>query len=86
MGTGSYFCFVNEQTVIAKQWHFAYSTPTKKLAFRNPVEFEDWSELDEVEAPNAPKQSRVPQSRLTGKKPDEAWPRRVLFMEMETEI
>lgn len=86
MGTDSDFCFVNDQIVIAKQWHFAYSTPTKKLAFRDPVEFEDWGELDEVEAPNAPKQSRVPQSRLTGKKEDEAWPRRVLFMEMETEI
>lgn len=77
---------VDEQTVIAKQWHFAYSTPTKKLAFRNSLEFEDWGEINEVEAPSAPRQSRVPQSRLIGKNQDEAWPRRALFMEMEAEM
>ncbi|XP_074326023.1 F-box protein At1g61340-like [Apium graveolens] len=71
---------VRAATVIAKQWHFAYSTPTKKLAFKDPVEFENWGE---VEAPNAPKQSRT-QSRLNGK--NQRLLSRRLFMELDTEI
>lgn len=92
------FCSVNEQTLIAKQCHFAYSTPSKRLAFQNPVDLLDSKEFDDVEAPNAPKQSRVPRTRLSRKKleeisvalfaspvEEEAWPRRQLFVEMETE-
>lgn len=70
--------------MIAKEWHFAYSTPTKKLAFRDPVEFENSGDTYEVEAPNAPKQSRVAQSRLNGK--NQLSLSRRLFMELETEV
>lgn len=78
-------CFVDEQqTVIAKQWHFAYSTPTKKLAFKDPVEFENSDNAHEVEAPNAPKQSRITKSRLYGK--NQRLLSRRLFTELETEI
>ncbi|KAK1375250.1 putative Heteroproteinous nuclear ribonucleoprotein U-like protein 1 [Heracleum sosnowskyi] len=74
---------VRAATLIAKQWHFAYSTPTKKLAFKDPVEFENSGDAYEVEAPNAPKQSRT-QSRLNGK--NQRLLSRRLFMELETEI
>ena len=89
--------FVNWQTLIAEQWHFAYSTPRKTLGFQDSIYSEDFSEFNEVEAPNAPKQARITRSRLTGKKladisvalfasPDkDQLPRRELFMEMETE-
>ncbi|KAK2977113.1 hypothetical protein RJ640_017637 [Escallonia rubra] len=89
---------IREATLIAKQWHFAYSTPTKCLAFRNSLDLADSSEFTEVEAPNAPKQLRVPRSRLSKKKladisvalfaspGEEAWPRKALFTDMETEI
>ena len=59
----------NLQTLIAKQWHFAYSTPRKVRAFRSAVDF-DRPEDDEIEAPSAPKQSRPIKSRLFGKKLD----------------
>ncbi|KAM7530719.1 hypothetical protein LguiB_034129 [Lonicera macranthoides] len=90
---------IREATLIAKQWHFAYSTPTKRFAFRNPVDLLDSNEFDDVEAPNAPKQCRVPRIRLSRKKmedlsvalfaspvEEEAWPRRQLFVEMETDM
>uniref|UniRef100_A0A5B6ZXE1 F-box domain-containing protein n=1 Tax=Davidia involucrata TaxID=16924 RepID=A0A5B6ZXE1_DAVIN len=87
---------IREATLIAKQWHFAYSTPTKTSAFRNSIDLEDSSEFNEVEAPNAPMQLRRYRSRVSGKKladisvalfaaPDEEQcPRKELFMEMET--
>ena len=57
------------QTLIAKQWHFAYSTPSKTRAFRSAIDLENPSELDdEIEAPNAPKQMRPRRSRLPEKK------------------
>ncbi|MBA0623341.1 hypothetical protein Godav_008812 [Gossypium davidsonii] len=49
---------IREATVIAKQLHFAYSTPTKVKAFRTSIDFEEPSELHEIEAPNAPRQWR----------------------------
>ncbi|KAF2303444.1 hypothetical protein GH714_018404 [Hevea brasiliensis] len=55
-------------TMVAKKWHFAYSTPRKTPAFRTPIDFENPNELDEIEAPNAPKQQRSYRSRLNGKK------------------
>ncbi|PON50415.1 F-box domain containing protein [Trema orientale] len=60
-----------EATLVAKQTHFAYSTPKKVRAFRTAIDLEDstWAD-DEIEAPNAPKQSRVTKSRLEGKKLD----------------
>ncbi|KAM0048764.1 putative F-box-like domain superfamily protein [Helianthus debilis subsp. tardiflorus] len=58
---------IREAAMIAKKLHFAYSTPTKVPAFRcsiDPSEFDG----DEIEAPNAPRQSRVARSRLDKKK------------------
>ncbi|XWS18302.1 hypothetical protein CRYUN_Cryun32bG0032200 [Craigia yunnanensis] len=49
---------IREATVIAKQLHFAYSTPRKAKAFRTSIEFEESRKLDEIEAPNAPRQWR----------------------------
>lgn len=49
---------IREATVIAKHLHFAYSTPRKAKAFRISIDFEESSELDEIEAPNAPRQWR----------------------------
>ncbi|XP_052181927.1 F-box protein SKIP27-like, partial [Diospyros lotus] len=46
---------IREATLIAKQWHFAYSTPAKTSAFRNSIDLED---TGDIEAPNAPKQFR----------------------------
>ncbi|CAA0826562.1 F-box protein [Striga hermonthica] len=56
---------IREATMIAKQHHFAYSTPRKLFGFQYNGYFGDF---DEAEAPNAPKQSRVPRHRLTAKK------------------
>ncbi|GJY65679.1 winged helix-turn-helix DNA-binding domain, heat shock transcription factor family protein [Tanacetum coccineum] len=51
-------CDVN--VVIAKKWHFEYSTPKKIPAFRCSLNLEEFpqSNYEDVEAPNAPKQSR----------------------------
>ncbi|WOH11783.1 hypothetical protein DCAR_0831275 [Daucus carota subsp. sativus] len=72
-----------DATLVAKRLHFEYTTPRKRLAFRNPADFE--GELD-GRTPNAPKQTRVSKSRFGGNKEEEWWPRRALFVEMETEI
>ncbi|KAF7803550.1 F-box protein [Senna tora] len=60
---------IKEAALIAKQWHFEYSTPKKKTpAFRTPIEMEEANEFPEieVEAPNAP--MRKSKSRLSGRK------------------
>ncbi|XP_039052897.1 F-box protein SKIP27-like [Hibiscus syriacus] len=49
---------IREATVIAKQLHFAHSTPRKVKAFRTSIDLEESSELDDIEAPNAPRQMR----------------------------
>ncbi|KAE8728565.1 hypothetical protein F3Y22_tig00004205pilonHSYRG00032 [Hibiscus syriacus] len=49
---------IREATVIAKQLYFAYSTPTKVKASRTSIELEEPCELDDIEAPNAPRQMR----------------------------
>ncbi|XVE87935.1 hypothetical protein DITRI_Ditri19aG0028400 [Diplodiscus trichospermus] len=49
---------IREATVIAKQLHFAYSTPKKTKAFRTSIDFEEPNDLDDIEAPNAPRQWR----------------------------
>ena len=53
--------------MIAKERHFAYSTPRKSQGFRTLFDFENPSELDEIEAPNAPKQRRSYKSQLNRK-------------------
>ncbi|PIN05195.1 hypothetical protein CDL12_22272 [Handroanthus impetiginosus] len=57
---------VREVTLIAKKSHFAYSTPRKATTMFKNVE--DFGDFNDVEAPNAPKQSRVPRFRLSRKK------------------
>ncbi|KAH7545914.1 hypothetical protein FEM48_Zijuj01G0144700 [Ziziphus jujuba var. spinosa] len=88
---------ISEATLIAKQWHFAYSTPRKTRAFRSAIDFQDCGgEVDEIETPIAPKQTRLPRSRLSRKKlesisvalfacPDDEdhWPRKNLFAESQ---
>lgn len=59
---------IREATQIAKEQHFAFNTPTKTRVFRSSIDFEEPSELDEIEAPNAPKQLRVPKSRISREK------------------
>ncbi|KAL8032711.1 hypothetical protein ABFS82_13G114200 [Erythranthe guttata] len=85
---------IREATLVAKQSHFAFNTPSKTVGFQSVDHF---CEFDEIEAPNAPKQSRVLRSRLTAKKlsdisvalfassgdEESCWPRRDLFLDME---
>ncbi|KAK6124429.1 hypothetical protein DH2020_041849 [Rehmannia glutinosa] len=85
---------IREAALIAKQHHFAYSTPKKTVGFQNVDYFGDFNE---IEPPNAPKQSRAPRCRLSEKKladisvalfasgNEGCWPKRDLFLEMETE-
>ncbi|KAK2644205.1 hypothetical protein Ddye_019400 [Dipteronia dyeriana] len=78
---------IREATQIAKEQHFAYSTPKKTQVFRSPIEFEESSEFDEIEAPNAPKQFRAHKSRISREKLAGisvalfASPKKELFME-----
>nr|XP_043622017.1 F-box protein SKIP27-like [Erigeron canadensis] len=60
---------IREAAVIAKKWHFVYSTPKKIPAFRCSLNLEEFpsSHFEEIEAPNAPKQSRIFRSRLNRK-------------------
>lgn len=82
--------------MIAKQWHFAYSTPRKTRGFRSAIDFQDCGgEVDEIVSPNAPKRTRLLRSRLSQEKlesisvalfasPDEEhWPRKQLFAESQ---
>ncbi|KAL9383975.1 hypothetical protein Peur_024298 [Populus x canadensis] len=80
---------IREATLIAKEWHFAYSTPRKTQAFRTRIDFGNPSGLDEIEAPNAPKQRRSYKSQLNRKSIADvsvalfASPKKGLFMETE---
>ncbi|KAL3596334.1 hypothetical protein D5086_007971 [Populus alba] len=80
---------IREATVIAKESHFAYSTPRKSQGFRTPFDLENPSEFDGIEAPNAPKQRRSYKSRLNRKSIADvsvalfASPKKGLFMETE---
>ncbi|KAF8411230.1 hypothetical protein HHK36_003776 [Tetracentron sinense] len=60
---------IREATLIAKQWHFAYSTPISKIgAVRTFSNLEDAGKFDHHETPNAPKQYRCFRSPISGKK------------------
>lgn len=92
--------WIREATLVARKMHFAYNTPTKRrMKFQNCTDLIGSTDFQQVEAPNAPKQWRKPPSRLSKKKladisvslfgstdedEDEEWPRRELFMDMET--
>lgn len=58
---------LNLQTLVAKKWHFAYSTPLKTSVFRSSIDLRDVGNSGEVEPPNAPKQRRPCSSRLIRK-------------------
>ncbi|KAK4858428.1 hypothetical protein QYF36_016206 [Acer negundo] len=78
---------IREATQIAKEQHFAYSTPKKTQVFRSSIDFKEPSEFDEIEAPNAPKQFRAHKSRISREKLAGisvalfASPKKELFME-----
>ncbi|KAK4271428.1 hypothetical protein QN277_020128 [Acacia crassicarpa] len=58
---------IKEAALIAKQWHFEYSTPKKKtFALQTAIALDDEKEIPEMEAPKAP--LRKFKSRLSGKK------------------
>ncbi|XP_054790304.1 F-box protein SKIP27-like [Prosopis cineraria] len=58
---------IKEAALIAKQWHFEYSTPKKKtFVLRTSIAVDDENEIPEIEAPNAP--MRKSKSRLSGRK------------------
>ncbi|KAL3615050.1 hypothetical protein CASFOL_040711 [Castilleja foliolosa] len=62
----SLFCVskaIREASLVAKQSHFAYNTPRKTVFFQPAEDFDS-----DIEAPNAPKQSRIQRSRLSAKK------------------
>ncbi|KAK4733219.1 hypothetical protein AABB24_025603 [Solanum stoloniferum] len=60
---------LREASLIAKGWHFDFSTPRKTLPFRDALDVEELGDIDEVEkAPNAPMQSKMARSRLNSKK------------------
>ncbi|KAL6544784.1 hypothetical protein OROMI_023646 [Orobanche minor] len=54
-----------EAALMAKQSHFAFSTPRKTPVFQT---VEDIGTSDSMEAPYAPKQSRIQRPRLSAKK------------------
>ncbi|XP_004234134.1 F-box protein At1g61340 [Solanum lycopersicum] len=60
---------LREASVIAKGWHFDFSTPKKTLPFRDALDVEEFVDNDEEEkAPNAPMQSKMARSRFNSKK------------------
>ncbi|KAI4368180.1 hypothetical protein MLD38_016767 [Melastoma candidum] len=46
--------YIREASVVAKQGHFAYTTPRKVPAFRNPLNWDNSGEFNDIEPPNAP--------------------------------
>ncbi|XP_062190654.1 F-box protein SKIP27-like [Phragmites australis] len=52
---------VSEATIVARELHFAFATPSAKAVFR------DHGCGEEEDSPGAPKQHRVAESRLRGK-------------------
>ncbi|XP_051135806.1 F-box protein At1g61340-like [Andrographis paniculata] len=89
---------IRAAALMAKQSHFAFSTPRKNSTFLN-TKPEDFGFFDEVEAPNAPKQRRIRRSRLNAKKladlsvslftsddDSNCWQRRKLFHQINIPI
>ncbi|OVA20208.1 F-box domain [Macleaya cordata] len=85
---------IRDATLIAKQWHFAFSTPSSKTrASKFFSDLEEPSKLENNEAPNAPRQDRSYRPRISGKKlagitvalfrstEDEQWSRNGLLVE-----
>ncbi|KAJ9690296.1 hypothetical protein PVL29_012780 [Vitis rotundifolia] len=49
---------IRDVTLAAKESHFAYRTPSKVLPFQRPLDSEESSSFDDIQTPDAPKQSR----------------------------
>ncbi|XP_008800393.1 F-box protein At1g61340-like [Phoenix dactylifera] len=84
---------VHGATLIAKEMHFAFSTPSSKPIFRREGNIGDFASEVSEEAPNAPKGRRVAKSRLDRKtlssiavalfaSPEDRWPKNRLAAEM----
>ena len=58
---------IREATIKTRKSHFEYSIPSKVLVFRDSLDWEEPSSFEELQTPNAPKQSRRRRSRLKGK-------------------
>ena len=58
---------IRDATITTRKLHFAYSTPSKVLVFRDSLDWEEPSSFEELQTPNAPKQLRRGRSRLKGK-------------------
>ena len=54
---------IRDATIKTRKSHFAYSTPSKVLVFRDSLDWEEPSSFEELQTPNAPKQSRRGRSR-----------------------
>lgn len=60
---------IREATIVAKKWHFEFSTPTKStFSMRNFNDVAPSDDVEEIEAPNAPIISRTHKSQLSKKK------------------
>ncbi|MCL7048331.1 hypothetical protein MKW94_007223 [Papaver nudicaule] len=61
---------IRDASLIAKQWYFAFSTPSSKsTGYKNIFsDSEELSKLESIEAPNAPRQERISKSRISPKK------------------
>ncbi|XP_068669269.1 F-box protein SKIP27-like isoform X2 [Aristolochia californica] len=88
---------IKEAALIAKQWHFAFSTPRKIPGVRTFIDSEDGDKFDNLETPEAPKQQRTSRFQLNRKKladisvslfqsSSEPWPRTNGLLPAETEM
>ncbi|KAI3902816.1 hypothetical protein MKW92_002515 [Papaver armeniacum] len=61
---------IRDASLIAKQWYFAFSTPSSKSTGSKTYfsESEEPNKLESIEAPNAPRQERISKSRISAKK------------------
>ncbi|KAK4783552.1 hypothetical protein SAY86_007926 [Trapa natans] len=57
---------IKDAALIAKQLHFAYKTPTKTQAFRDPTDLRSPSDFDSIQTPEAPR--RIFKPRLCRKR------------------
>ncbi|XP_074267776.1 F-box protein SKIP27-like [Silene latifolia] len=91
---------VRDSAIIAKNMHFAYSTPSKTKAFRNSIEMlNNLENFDEIIVPNAPKQAHRKMKRCRFEQKThgnvaaalfadedvvQSWPRRSLFTNIDS--
>ncbi|XP_068644592.1 F-box protein SKIP27-like [Aristolochia californica] len=77
---------IREAALIAKQWHFAFTTPAKVSGVKTFIDSEEGEKFDNLEAPDAPRQHRTSRFQLNRKKlsdisvalfqsSSESWPR-----------